>query len=88
MSPRTGYCKNLIRYHKAIEINSTNVDFSLNFCPIAIDMIEYLKLIMICDKTNSTKDPPAVIVMIAANCPAEVTQVAEIKVSAHTRNSH
>ena len=34
---------------------------------------------MICDKTNSTKDPPAVIVMIAANCPAEVTQVAEIK---------
>ena len=39
---------------------------------------------MICDKTNSTKDPPAVIVMIAANCPAEVTQVAEIKVSAHT----
>lgn len=47
-------------------------------------MIEYLKLIMICDKTNSTKDPPAVIVMIAANCPAEVTQVAEIKVSAHT----
>ena len=42
-------------------------------------MIEYLKLIMICDKTNSTKDPPAVIVMIAANCPAEVTQVAEIK---------
>ena len=42
-------------------------------------MIEYLKLIIICDKTNSTKDPPAVIVMIAANCPAEVTQVAEIK---------
>ena len=34
---------------------------------------------MICDKTNSTKDPPAVIVMTAANCPAEVTQVAEIK---------
>ena len=39
---------------------------------------------MICDKTNSTSDPPAVIVMIAANCPADVTQVAEINVSAHT----